>query len=115
MSMKTTRDYLTFIFTKAFVASAKGMLTEEDVRNIEAVLVENPEVGTLERGTGGVRKMRYALPGGGKSGGARVVYFYVEAKGRIFLLLVFPKNEKASLTDAEKNALKQLAKALAEE
>jgi hypothetical protein len=55
-----------------------------------------------------VRKLRVALPGGGKSGGARVIYFYRGAKGRIYLLLAYPKNVRESITQAEKNAMRLL-------
>jgi hypothetical protein len=105
-------DYLEFIYTKAFVASVKGVLTQEELRRVEATLVDDPRAGVVERGTGGVRKIRVGLPGRGKSGGARVVYYYREARGRIYLLLAYPKTEKASLTKAEKNELAKLTRAL---
>jgi hypothetical protein len=115
MPPRSAVDYLEFVYTRAFEASAKGVLTDAELRELEAALVENPEAGTLERGTGGIRKVRIALPGRGKSGGARVVYFYRKTRGRIYLLLAYPKNEKASLTKAEKNALGKLAAKLKDE
>jgi len=115
MPPRAAIDYLEFVYTKAFEASAKGVLTDAELRELEAALVENPEAGTLERGTGGIRKVRVALPGRGKRGGARVIYFYRKARRRIYLLLAYPKNEKASLTKAEKNALATLAAKLESE
>jgi hypothetical protein len=51
--------------------------------------------------------MRFALEGGGKSGGLRVLYVFAEHDERFFLLLGYPKNVRATLTQGEKNALKQ--------
>ena len=45
----------------------------------------------------------------GKSGGARVVYVYKNERYPVFLITVFPKNKKANLTKAERNALKKRA------
>ncbi|HEU0012096.1 MAG TPA: type II toxin-antitoxin system RelE/ParE family toxin [Longimicrobium sp.] len=63
----------------------------------------------------GACKVRVALPGRGRSGGARVVYFYVEIAERIYLLYVFAKNERENVSAVEKAALKKLADLLREE
>lgn len=52
------------------------------------------------------------MPGRGKSGGARVVYYHIERKGRVYLLDVFAKNVRAALTKAEKNQVRKLTKEL---
>lgn len=70
-------------------------------------LLASPEVGRVIKGTGGVRKMRFALPGRGKRGGVRVLYVYRDHEQRIFFLLGYPKNVRETLTQSEKNALKQ--------
>jgi hypothetical protein len=49
-------------------------LSENDVMEIENALLENPAVGEVMRGTGGLRKFRIALKNSGKSGGIRVIY-----------------------------------------
>jgi len=66
-------------------------------------------------GTCGVRKVRVALLGRGKSGSARVIYLYRVTKGRIYLLLGYQKNVQASLTTSEKRTIKQLVTLLEEE
>ena len=64
------------------------------------------------QGTGGIRKIRFAIPGRGKSGGARVCYVdYVEF-GTIYLITVFTKKEKPNLSQQEKNILRELVKQL---
>lgn len=99
-------DYLEFVQTPEFADSVEDLLTEEEVRELEADLLENPEAGRLIAGTGGVRKMRFALEGGGKSGGIRVLYVYAKHDQRIYLLLGYPKSVRETLTQGEKNALR---------
>jgi len=64
------------------------------------------------QGTGGIRKLRWALEGRGKSGGARIIYFYYDLNMPLYLLACYPKNKKISLTDAEKAQLKNVVKEL---
>lgn len=63
-----------FVYLPSFERAAKGELTEADRHRLEATLVANPEAGRPMLGTGGVRKLRFARPGEGKSGGLRVIY-----------------------------------------
>jgi hypothetical protein len=70
-------------------------------------------VGDVIAGTGGIRKLRWALKGRGKSGGARVIYYYHDARIPLYLLDIYAKNEQANLSLAERNEFKKLATALA--
>ena len=79
------------------------------------MVVDNPEIGALIAGTGGVRKLRVATGSKGKSGGARLIYYYRESKGRIYLILIYPKPRKDNLTAGERNMMKKLTVALEEE
>lgn len=76
------------------------------------LLAADPLCGDLIQGTGGVRKIRFAIQGRGKSGGVRVVYYYYNETRPLFLLTVFSKNEKDNLTMVERNSLAKLVKAL---
>ena len=60
---------------------------------------------TLCKGLGGVRKLRWTKSGSGKSGGVRVVYYFHNDSMPLFLLTLFGKNEKANLSNAERNLL----------
>lgn len=102
-------SWLEFVYTEVFERTAKGLLDDEDLRKIELTLVENPRAGETERGTGGVRKTRAPLKGRGKRGGARILYLYDANRRRVYFLLVWPKGKKATLTEAERNALRKLA------
>ena len=77
-------------------------------------LARNPTVGDLVPGTGGVRKLRWALGGRGKRGGARVIYYFHSEAIPLFALTAYAKNERADLSDAERNDFKRLTKVLVE-
>ena len=64
------------------------------------------------RGTGGVRKIRVALEGQGKHGGARVIYYYVGRKERVFLVAAYAKNKQDNLSAAERQQMRRLTVAL---
>ena len=96
------------IALKSFDRAVKKLLSDDDVKTLSDSLRENPEQGVVIKGTGGVRKMRVALSGRGKRGGARVIYYYVMLKARVFLITAYTKNKKDNLTDAEARDLKRL-------
>jgi len=97
---------LHFVETSVFQRKIDDLLTREEFGEFQEMLRNDPEAGDTIAGTGGCRKVRWALPGGGKSGGVRVIYYYLNQDGEIYLLLVYPKNEKDNLTKGEKNQLK---------
>jgi len=95
-----------FIRTPAFERNwAACGLDDEDMRELENVLLENPDAGDVIPGMNGCRKMRIQLPGRGKSGGARVIYVDIVVKEMIFLLLAYPKNVQETLTPDQKRNL----------
>jgi hypothetical protein len=94
--------------TEEFLNRAKAVLTGTERVDLVAHLGANPEAGQLVPGTGGVRKIRWATAGQGKRGGARVIYYYYNRSIPLFALDIYAKNEKASLSDADKRKLKRL-------
>jgi hypothetical protein len=64
------------------------------------------------QGTGGVRKIRWARKGSGKSGGVRVIYYFYNETMPLFLLNIFGKNEKENLSKAERNKMAKLVSIL---
>jgi len=92
-------------------------LTEEDRRELELLLLDDPKRGQLIERTGGFRKVRFARPSRreGKSGATRVIYYFLDRRDRIYLLLVYAKGVKDDLTRAEENDLRKLARALEEQ
>ncbi|EKN3756395.1 type II toxin-antitoxin system RelE/ParE family toxin [Yersinia enterocolitica] len=101
-------DFLQFIETPFFSKQRDILLTEDEFREFQQVLLLNPSSGALIVGTGGVRKVRFAIGQKGKSGGVRVIYYYQEPQGRIWLFTVYPKNQKDTLTSSEKQQFKDV-------
>ena len=81
---------------------------------MELLLLEEPTRGQLIERTGGFRKVRFARPSRreGKSGGTRLIYYLLDRRDRIYLLLVYAKGVKDDLTRAEENDLRKLAREL---
>jgi len=51
------------------------LLSDDEYKELQEHLIERPDVGTVIEGTGGLRKVRWAAKGGGKSGGVRIIYY----------------------------------------
>ncbi len=101
-----------FIETPTFTRLLMELLTDEEYAALQHVLVENPERGDVLKGGGGIRKLRHVLPGRGKSGGVRVIYYWLRHDGQIYMLLIYPKSKKDMLTDRETALLRDFVKVL---
>lgn len=95
----------TFEELPKFTERALELLTDEDLGMLQLALLRNPELGKVIKGGGGLRKARVALPGRGKSGGARVIYLYYRSESRITLCALYAKNEKETLSASDVKAL----------
>ena len=73
-------------------------MDDDDYAELQLVLAARPDTGKVIKGSGGMRKLRWAGSGRGKRGGLRVIYYWWVAKDRISMLLVYPKNEMDDLT-----------------
>jgi hypothetical protein len=87
-------------------------LTDEHYGLLQASLVTKPDAGDLIKGSGGLRKLRWALPGRGKSGGIRVIYFWRVSESQILMLTMYAKNERSNLTPVQVKRLAKLVEAL---
>src|SRR6478609_5794555 len=106
------RPLQTVVETAEFLARSSKLMSDEQRARVVEMLARDPECGEIMRGTGGVRKVRVALVGRGKSGGARVIYYFHSEKLPLFALTVFAKNERANLTLAERNAMALVVRAI---
>jgi hypothetical protein len=105
------KTLLSFIETSSFTARVLEFLSDEDYTKLQWLLINHPDAGDLIVGGGGIRKLRWAIAGRGKRGGARVIYYWANARGEIFMLAIYAKNEKADLTDDELSELKKKVEA----
>lgn len=97
-----------FVESPAFTEDVQALLTDESYADLQLHLALYPFTGDLIKGTGGLRKVRWASGGKGKSGGVRVIYFYVFADAQIRMILVYKKGVKDDLTPKEKKLLRKL-------
>ena len=100
-----------FIEASIFTKVSKGLLEDDDLRRLQTTLATYPTMGKIIPGTGGLRKLRWMLDGGGKQGGLRVIYYWVTQDDLIFLLYAYKKSVQDDITAAE---LKILRRALEE-
>ena len=98
---------LTIAETSVFTRKAASLLSAEEADALYLFLSLNPEAGEVIVGSGGVRKLRWALPGRGKRGGARIIYYYHGETVPLYLLALYAKNERETLTDKEINDLSE--------
>jgi hypothetical protein len=107
-----SRPLQTVVETAEFLTRSSKLMSDEQRAQVVEMLARDPECGEVMRGTGGVRKVRVALAGRGKSGGARVIYYFHSERLPVVALTVFAKNERANLTAAERNAMAVVVRAI---
>lgn len=81
-----------FIETRFFSQLVGEYLSDDEYASLQKTLVANPQAGPLIPGSGGVRKIRWAVRGRGKRGGVRVIYYAKIREGVISMLTIYPKN-----------------------
>lgn len=108
--MAYTKDDIEVILveTPIFTKLLKELMDDDEYREFQQFLANNPEAGKVIKGSGGLRKVRVPLGSHGKSGGARVIYYYVQPDSHIRLLLIYPKNEQENLTNEQLKLLKNI-------
>lgn len=87
-------------------------LTDKELKALQEELTINPSKGDVMQGTGGLRKIRVAFEGRGKSGSARVCYVDFAVYERIYLITAYTKNDKDNLTKEERNEIRKLIEML---
>ena len=94
--------------TPEYIRQVEKLLSSDERSDLILYLAAPPRAGDLIEGTGGVRKLRWARGGRGKSGGVRVIYYVHSEAMPLYLLTLFAKSERANLSKAERNALVDL-------
>jgi hypothetical protein len=86
---------------------AKIGLNDEDLKSLQLEILSNPKAGVVIRGTGGLRKMRFALEGKSKSSSVRVLYVDFVIFEKVYLITSYHKSQKINLSEAERNNIKK--------
>ncbi len=100
------------IRTRNYAKRARKLLKETEMQAAEDEIAEAPEAWPVIASTGGVRKARAARGASGKSGGVRIIYYYLVVDEQIYLLDIYAKNEQENITEASKKVLRETVKIL---
>jgi hypothetical protein len=104
------------IATPTFLADAKvAGVSDAELEEMASIIADDPEAGDIIPGTGGARKIRIGGRGKGKSGGYRVITYYAAADVPVFLLALVSKGQRADISQAARNVLRQVLPTLADD
>ncbi len=101
---------MVFLETSIFSRTIQSLLSDDEYRELQMALMENPEKGDLIPGGSGLRKIRWARQGTGKSGGLRTIYYWAVAQDQILMLFAYPKSRMENLTDKQLAELARVAR-----
>ena len=96
------------IETPIFSRLIQEFMSDDDYRLLQEALITRPDAGAIIRGSGGLRKIRWKLEGKGKSGGVRVIYYWVTADDEVRMLYVYKKSARSDLTPDQVAILKEI-------
>lgn len=99
-----------FVETPVFTAAIRRHLDDERYRHLQIALMLRPEQGPVIAGAGGLRKVRWALPGSGKRGGLRVIYYWAPNERVFYMVYAYSKSEQGDLTAAQTRDLGRLVR-----
>ena len=112
MASSSRFGWLEFVYLAPYERMARATIPESVERAFEALIMADPNVGDVVPGLGGARKVRVAVPGRGKRGGARFLYFLRLARGRVYVLTAYTKNVREDLTSEQRKRVRQIVSAL---
>jgi hypothetical protein len=99
---------LQFVESRAFSRRRDELMNAAEYRALQLALIMNPRLGAVIPGSGGIRKLRWAIEGRGKQGGTRVIYYHAASHRSLALLLIYAKNEADDLTPDQRQSLRKL-------
>jgi hypothetical protein len=98
------------IETSIFTRQVRILLSDEEYRKLQTALLLHPDRGAIIPGSGGLRKVRWAMEGRGKRGGVRTIYYWAVSNDQILMLLMYAKNEQDNLTPEQLKVLRRIVK-----
>ncbi len=99
---------MVIIESKVFTRLIKELMSDDEYRELQESLIQKPDTGALIKASGGLRKVRWKLQGKGKSGGIRVIYYWVVDANQLRMLYVYPKGKQENLTTQQLQVLKTI-------
>ncbi|MHB8192958.1 MAG: hypothetical protein ACYDGL_06750 [Bellilinea sp.] len=101
---------MVIIETSIFTRQVQSLLTDDEYGLLQMALTNRPDLGPIIRGSGGLRKVRWSLPGRGKLSGVRTIYYWAVGTDQILMLLMYAKNENNDLTPDQLKVLRKIIK-----
>ncbi len=101
--------------TRTYERAIRKLLPEADRRAMEAAIIADPGASPVIRGTGGLRKLRWAGSGRGKRGGIRTIYYRHAGPDAIYLLTAYAKADREDLRPADRKVFTRLVAAIKKE
>jgi hypothetical protein len=98
--------------TSIYQRACRRIMTDPEILSAEAEIISGPEAWPVIPGGGGIRKARVARGGKGKSGGARVIYFWMSARGELYFLTAYAKNVQEDLSQGELREWRDLIRSI---
>ncbi|PIE41931.1 MAG: hypothetical protein CSA49_01225 [Gammaproteobacteria bacterium] len=99
---------MVIVETGIFTRLIKELMSDDEYKDLQKALVNAPDMGAIIKKSGGLRKVRWKLEGKGKSGGVRVIYYWVVDDDHIRMLYVYPKGKQEDLTIDQLHTLKKI-------
>ncbi len=99
---------MVIVETQVFTRLITELLDDDEYKELQEALVNRPDLGDLIKGSGGLRKVRWKRKDTGKSGGIRVIYYWVVDDYHIRMLYVYPKGKQEDLTKQQISQLKDI-------
>jgi len=99
-----------FIETPVFTKDIREVLSDDEYRRLQLALVLRPEQGSVIKGGGGLRKIRWRIKGRGKRGSLRLIYYWAPSDDTIYMLLVYEKSDQEDLTPTQARILRKLVR-----
>lgn len=95
-----------FLETSIFTKRITDLISDSDYHLLQLELSVRPDSGDIIKGSGGIRKLRWAGSGRGKRGGIRVIYYFVSQDNQVFMLYAYPKSKSDDLSEQQIKQLK---------
>lgn len=106
---------MVFIETNIFTRLITELMSDDEYQELQKVLIKSPDMGNLIKASGGLRKVRWKLQGKGKSGGVRVIYYWVVNDAQIRMLYAYPKGKQENLSIEQVRMLKKIIEVWSDE
>jgi hypothetical protein len=99
---------MVIIETSIFTRLIQELLDYDDYRELQQSLVQQPDLGDLIPGSGGLRKIRWKIEGKGKRGGIRVIYYWMTNDNQLWMLYAYAKGRQSDLDWTQLKVLRDI-------